>query len=48
MSNNTNLRLVNINTYTKFGKTLSSCSQDIERKQNYDGMTEGWNDSMTK
>ena len=32
--NNRNLYLVNINTYTKFGESLSLCSQDIERKQN--------------
>ena len=35
-----NLGQVNINAHTKFGYILSSCSQDIERKQNYDdGMT---------
>ena len=33
--------LVNINAYTKFGKILSICSQDIERKLNYDGQNDG-------
>ena len=32
--NNVNLDLVNINPYIKFGKILSICSQDIERKEN--------------
>ena len=32
--------LVNNNVYTKFGLIQSIHSQDIERKQNYDGMTE--------
>ena len=32
-----NLDLVSINAYTKFGKILSICSQDIEKKQNYEG-----------
>ena len=31
--NNPNLNLVNINAYTKFGEILSTCSPDIERKQ---------------
>ena len=31
---NPNLDLVNINAYTTFGKILSICSQNIERKQN--------------
>ena len=30
-----NLDLVNTNANAKFGKILSVCSQDIERKQNY-------------
>ena len=34
MCNNPNLDLVNINAYTKFSKTLSFGSQDIERKPN--------------
>ena len=34
MCNNPNLDLVNINAYTKFGKILSICSQDIELKRN--------------
>ena len=38
-----NLDLVSVNAYTKFGKILSICSRDIERKQNYDG----WNDRRT-
>ena len=33
MCNNHNLDLINIKSYTKFGKILSICSQDIERKQ---------------
>ena len=36
MHNNPNLDLVNINVYTKFGKFQSTCSQDIEQKQNSD------------
>ena len=46
--NNPNLDLVHINAYTKFEKNLSICSQDIERKRNYDrlndGITDGWTD----
>ena len=34
MCNNPYLDLVNINAYTKFGKILLFCSQDIELKQN--------------
>ena len=34
MCNNPNQNLSNINAYTKFGKILSICSQDIEWKQN--------------
>ena len=43
MCNNPNLDLVNINANTKCVKILSICSQDIERKWNYDGqrMMEG-------
>ena len=33
MCNNSNLDHVNINAYTKFGKMLSVCSEDIEWKQ---------------
>ena len=32
---------VNINTYTIFGEILSICSQDIERKRNYDRQNDG-------
>ena len=39
--NNPNLGLVNINAYTKFSKILLICYQDMERKQNYNGMTDG-------
>ena len=39
MCNNPNVDLVNMNAYIKFGDILSNFSQDIERKQNYDGMT---------
>ena len=35
--NNPILDLDNIYVYTKFGKSLLFCSQDIERKQIYDG-----------
>ena len=31
--------------FTKFGKILSSYFQDIERKCNYDGMTDGMTDN---
>ena len=34
--NNPNQDLVNINAYTKFGKILSICSQDIERNRKSD------------
>ena len=34
--NNPNLDLININAYTKFGKIVSICSQDIEQKQNFE------------
>ena len=33
--NNSNLDLVNMNAYIKFGEFLSICSQDIERKRNF-------------
>ena len=38
--NNSRLDLVNINANIKFGKILSICSQDIERKQNF-GINQG-------
>ena len=31
---NPNLDLVNINVFTKFGESLSTLSQEIERKRN--------------
>ena len=34
--NNPNLDLVNIDTYTKFDDILRICSQDIERKRNFE------------
>ena len=34
--NDPKLDLVNMNAYIKFGEILSICSQDIERKWNYD------------
>ena len=34
MCNNPNLDIVNINSYTKFGKVISFHSQDNERKRN--------------
>ena len=42
--NNPKLDLVNMNAYIKFGEILSICSQDIEQRRNYDGLTEKWND----
>ena len=36
MCNNPKLDLVNMNAYIKFGEILSICSQDIERKLNFD------------
>ena len=38
---NPNLEYVNINPYTELGKIPSICSQDIERKRNYDGQNDG-------
>ena len=38
--NNPKLDLVNVDVHTKFGQILSILFQDIERKQNSDGMTE--------
>ena len=37
---NPNVDRINDNVYTKFGLNPSICSQDIEQKPNYDGMTE--------
>ena len=34
--NNSNLDLVNINAYAKFGQSPSICFQDFERKRNSD------------
>ena len=34
--NNHKLDLVNVNVHKKFGRILSICSQDIERKRNSD------------
>ena len=56
MCNNLNLAIVDINAYTKFGETLPICSEDIERKQNHDELTDGqddrqndgWNDGQHK
>ena len=52
MRNNPNLYLVDINAYTKIGEFLSICSENIERKQNYDrrndGRNDGWNDRQPK
>ena len=36
MCNNPNLDLVNMNAYIKFGEIVSFCSQDIERKRNFE------------
>ena len=36
MCNNPDLDLVNMNVYIKFCEILSICSQDIERKQNFE------------
>ena len=43
ISNNLNVDLVNMNAYLKFGEILSICSQDIEQKQNYDGIMDNLN-----
>ena len=43
MCNSPNIDLVNMNVYIKFGEILSICPQDIERKQNWDGMTDNPN-----
>ena len=40
MCNNPNLDFIIINAYTKFGENLSICSQDSERKRNYDRQME--------
>ena len=34
--NNPKLDFVNINAYTKFGRNLAICPEDIERKQSKD------------
>ena len=39
-ANNPNVDLVSINNYIKFGQNLSTCSKDIERKQNF-GVNQG-------
>ena len=39
MCNNPNLDFVNINAFKIIAENLSICSQDIERKRNYDGRT---------
>ena len=36
MGNDPKLDLVNVDVHTKFGRILSICSQDTERKQNSD------------
>ena len=46
--NNPKLDLVNVDVHTKFGQILSIRSQDIERKQNFDGITEGQKDRRTE
>ena len=46
--NNPKLDLVNVDVHTKFGQILSIRSQDIERNQNFDGITEGQNDGRTE
>ena len=38
--NNPKLDLVNMDAYIKFGKILSMCSRDIERKRNF-GINQG-------
>ena len=48
MRNDRNLDIVSINTYTKFGQILSIFTQDIERKQNYDRITDGQNNRQPK
>ena len=48
MGDNPKLNLVSVDVYTKFGRILSSHSQDIEQKQNVHGMTEQRNDRITE
>ena len=45
MCNNPNLVLVNISAYTNFGKILSICSEEIERKLKSGGWTDGMTDN---
>ena len=40
--------LVNMKAYIKFGENLSICSQDIERKRNYDERKNERNDRQPK
>ena len=46
--NNPKLDHVNMNAYIKFGEILSICSQDIERKRNYDGQNDGMTDGLAE
>ena len=46
--NNPKLVFVNVDVYTKFGQILSSHYQDIERKRNVHGKTEGRKDGITE
>ena len=39
--NNPKLDLVNMNAYIKFGEIMSICSQDTEKKPNYDQQNDG-------
>ena len=43
MYNTPKVDLVNMNAYIRFCEILSICSQDIERKQNYDRMMDNPN-----
>ena len=44
MHYNPKVDIVNDNVYTNIGLNPPICSQDIEQKPNYDGMTEKEND----
>ena len=45
MCNHPNLDLVNMNAYIKFVEILAICYQDIEWKENYDGMMDRMTDN---
>ena len=44
--NNPKLYLVNVDVHTKYGQILSICSQDIERKRNFEVKMTGNNPKL--